>query len=94
MYLKSPRRRREKILILKCFEKYRCVPKIASPEERTNFTLQILQGHASKNPGAEPSAGRMYYKPCIIDSRAKRSSRPRLGGGGGGEEEGEGVGEK
>ena len=31
---KSPRRRRERKIIRKCFETYRCVPKIASPEAR------------------------------------------------------------
>ena len=34
VYLKSPRRRRDKLLRAKCCEKYRCVPKIASPETR------------------------------------------------------------
>ena len=40
VYLNSPRRRREKKSqenVLQHYTKYRCVPKIASPEARNNF---------------------------------------------------------
>ena len=40
VYLKSLRRRREKILVSSCLEKYRCVHEIASPEER-NIIIAI-----------------------------------------------------
>ena len=40
MYLKSPRRRREKNLYSKtCMRRYRCVPKIASPEARKKIYI-------------------------------------------------------
>ena len=57
MYLKSPRRRREKFFNSFCIEKYFSVPKIASPEARTNFLIRFVQGQVPKNPGAEPSIG-------------------------------------
>ena len=46
MYLKSPRRRRELNLIRKCFEKHRCVPKIASLEARQNLIGNPLKSIA------------------------------------------------
>ena len=61
MYLKSPRRRREKSFIVKCIEKYFSVPKIASPEARKEIYIENVQGQVTASPGAEPSAGRMYY---------------------------------
>ena len=40
MYLKSPRRRREQILIRKSFRMYRCVPETVSPEARANLNMK------------------------------------------------------
>ena len=43
MYLKRPRRRCEQKIIRKLIEKYRCVPKIASPEARNFFIKKTFR---------------------------------------------------
>ena len=76
VYLKSPRRRREKAKVLQrntnvvtstlwggVLSRHRCVPKIASPEARKNLNTTNLQRHRSQNPGSEPSVGRVYCGP-------------------------------
>ena len=70
-------------------ENYRCVPQIASPEERkiqnTLRRFRNVRGARIQEFGLSSlERGSVAY---IIDSRAKRSPRPSRGGGG--EAEGE-----
>jgi len=61
VYLKSPRRKRKKIR--QCFEKYRCVPKIASPEVRTNKS-KCCEKYRCESKTASPEARQKIRRCC------------------------------
>ena len=82
MYLKSPRRRREIFLIVKCIEKYFSVPKIASPEARKRNYIENVQ-----SPSPRIQASCLGQGDC---TKTLQNHSPRiralslvLGGGGG-----------
>ena len=69
VYLKLPRRRREYIIV-NWFEKYRCVPKIASPKATTCFQIVNWFGKyrcvpKNASPKARTIINCKYYS-CII----------------------------
>ena len=70
VYLKWPRRRREKILKIRSttaqYKKHRCVPKMASPETHESEYTTALQGHRSQEFGL-----------CSLVRRRRRSRRSR-----------------
>ena len=61
VYLKTPRRRREQISIRRRLKKYRCVPKIASSEARTNLIRKCNEKYVHFAKEGEAAAGRSAY---------------------------------
>ena len=65
VYLKSPRRRREKAKVLQRYTKYRCVPQIASTETRTNFSKKTYYSAIQRDGPTGSTRGGCAASPAI-----------------------------
>ena len=71
MYLKSPRRRREQILNVKCNETFFSAPKIGLPEARNKYIVKCIEKYVSVPKIDSPEARTKFYVEIVESHAAK-----------------------
>ena len=79
VYLKSPRRRREKVLLVKRYRKYFSVPKIASPEARKKLIRKCFAKYRCVPKIASPEARKSESTTVLY--KVSLCTQNRLAGG-------------